>query len=91
MTPGPMRYLPHEWGPDPDRPGFTVCLWCRRPFGEVGGTRCEVDDIARADTSPMPIAREAPTPPPRLYWPAVALLVLTFTALLVLAVADTST
>jgi hypothetical protein len=87
-------YLPHEWGPDPDHPGFTACLWCDKPFVDVGGTLCGIDDNARAarnaDTIPIPRIEESdPVRRPRLYWVASLLLVLMLTALLVVAAADT--
>jgi hypothetical protein len=58
-------FLPHEWGPHPKEPGHAACVWCRRPFVDVGGTACAVDTVDRIDLTAMTmVIPEQPDPPP---------------------------
>jgi hypothetical protein len=79
-----VRFLSHEWTPDPHRPGTTRCGWCDRPFAEAGGTVCEVDSVAREITLDLPVLPDPP--PPRAWglWIAAGLLVAVLAAALTL-------
>jgi hypothetical protein len=64
-----MMFPPHQWGPDPSTPDTTICLWCKRPFTEYGGTSCPMNARAReaaVEATTKLLLTDLPTePPPR--------------------------